>query len=79
MCLILVRQLDCDSLNFRQKQVVSRSMDMDIIYPHGQDKEPFLFGVHAINFNDRSLYLLLLLYSNPVTQKFTTDANYRED
>lgn len=51
---------------------------MDVIYPHGQYKGPFIFGVHAINFNDRSLYLLLLC-SNPITQKFTTDPNYRED
>lgn len=78
ICLTLVRQLDCDSLNFRQKQVVSRTIDMDIIYSHGQKKEPFLFGVHTVNFNDRSLYLLLL-YFNQVTQKFTTDPNYRED
>lgn len=78
MCLILVRQLDRDNMNFREKQVVSRTMDMDVIYPHGQYKKLLLFGVHAINFNDTSLYLLLF-YSNSVTQKFTTDPNYRED
>lgn len=78
MCLILVRVLNYDSLNFRQKQLVSRTTDTDVIYPHGLYKELFPSGVHAVNFNYRSVYLLLLLYSNPVTQKFTTDPNYRE-
>jgi len=76
-CLILVRLLNCDSLIFRQKHTVSRTVGMDVVCPCGQYKELFPSDVHAVNFSYRSVYLLLL-YSNPVTQKFTTDPNYRE-
>lgn len=43
----------------RQKQLISRAMDVGDIYPHGKYKEHFPSGVHAVNF---LFYLFLLLY-----------------